>query len=173
MNINEKLDTLEVLIDDLISKQGGNEADLISKSVTNIKSPAPLVGSYAFYGCSKLNTADLPLCSQVQGSAFTNCESLTTLQLSNCTYIGSSAFYRCYNLKSLYLLTSSTKVPTLNGTSTFSYTPIGGYSTSAKQYGTVYVRESMVSAFKNATNWTYYASRIVGLTDEQIAALDN
>ncbi len=78
-----------------------------------------------------------------------------------CSSIGGSAFGSCYNLIRLYL-TSVTAVPSL-GTYAFSSTPIGGYSASAGQYGSVYVPTSLVDAFKVATNWSSIADRIVGV----------
>jgi hypothetical protein len=71
------------------------------------------------------------------------------------------AFSGCVRLISLYL-TSVSRVPTL-GTSVFTSTPIGGYTTDAGQYGSVYVPMSLVDAFKTATNWSFISARIVGM----------
>ena len=46
------------------------------------------------------------------------------------------------------------------------------YSTYTGSFGSIFVKSSMRDAFVAATNWSTYASRIVGLTDEEIAALD-
>ena len=67
--------------------------------------------------------------------------------------------YSCYNLISLNLAEVSS-VPTL-GTGAFTSTPIGGYSTSAGQYGSVYVPSSLYNDFLIAPNWSNISSRIL------------
>lgn len=79
-----------------------------------------------------------------------------------CTSVRDNAFIYCYNLVSLYL-TGVSMVPTLGGTSVFTSTPIGGYSASAGQYGSVYVPASLYDSFLVATNWSSIASRIVSV----------
>jgi hypothetical protein len=59
----------------------------------------------------------------------------------------------------LYLTGSS--VCALAHSNAFSSTPIGGYSTSAGTYGSIYVPASLIDAYKTATNWTYFSSRFV------------
>ena len=66
---------------------------------------------------------------------------------------------------SMYLLGSS--VPLLSDTFAFSYTPIYGSSPS----GRIFVRESMLSAFVAAENWSIYSAALSGLTDAEIIAL--
>jgi hypothetical protein len=51
----------------------------------------------------------------------------------------------------------------LYASNAFSSTPIGGYSTSAGTYGSIYVPTSLLTSYKNATNWTYFSSRFVGI----------
>jgi hypothetical protein len=53
-------------------------------------------------------------------------------------------------------------VPTLS-TNVFDSTPIGGYSTSAGQYGSVYVPASLYNDFIVAENWSSISSRIVSV----------
>jgi hypothetical protein len=114
--------------------------------------------------CSRLSTVSFPACTRIGNYAYAACYSLTTISFPACTTIGSSAFSRCYNLKSLYLTNSV--VCTLANSNAFSSTPIGGYSASAGTYGSIYVPASLVDAYKAATNWTYFASRIVGIEIE-------
>ena len=97
------------------------------------------IGSYAFCRCNKLTTASFPVA----------------------TYIGYSAFFKCYSLKSLYLTGSS--LCKLSNSNAFSSTPIGGYSTSAGTYGSIYVPASLLTSYQTATNWTYFSSRFVGV----------
>lgn len=118
------------------------------------------IGSCAFYSCSSLATASFPACTSIGSSAFYGCVSLTTVSLPACTSIGNQAFRYCRLLISLYLMGSS--VATL-GTSVFNSTPIGGYSASAGQYGSVFVPQSLLASYQAATNWASIANRIVGV----------
>lgn len=93
--------------------------------------------------------------------AFYNCFSLTTASFPAATSIGNSAFYNCYSLKSLYLTGSS--LCKLSNPNAFTSTPIGGYSTSAGTYGSIYVPASLLTSYQTATNWTYFSSRFVGV----------
>ena len=119
------------------------------------------VESSAFRGCFKLSIVDLPAAKSIYNNAFVSCSSLATVRLSNAINIYSYAFAGCYNLKSLYLAGSS--VCKLSASNAFSSTPIGGYSTSAKTYGSIYVPASLLASYKTATNWTYFSSRFVGI----------
>ena len=83
----------------------------------------------------------------------------------------SSAFGNCFNLVSLYL-TSVSSVPILPYMNVFGNTPIGGYSSSAGTYGSVFVPESLYNSFLAASNWSTISSRIVSMTDAEIAELN-
>ena len=142
------------------------------------------IGSYAFSSCSSLTEANFPACTSIGSSAFLYCSNLTTISFPACTSIGTSAFEMCSklteasfpvcksignyafafcrNLISLYL-TSITTVPTLGGESVFYSSPIGGYSASAGQYGSVFVPASLYSQFLTATYWSFISSRIVSV----------
>ena len=115
----------------------------------------------AFYFCARLTTVSFPNCTKIGSNAFYYCSSLTTVSFPSCTSIGNNAFLKCYNLISLYLTGSS--YVSLSHSNAFSSTPIGGYSTSAKQYGSIYVPSSMLASYKTMTNWTYFSSRFVGV----------
>jgi hypothetical protein len=64
-------------------------------------------------------------------------------------------------LTSLYLTGSS--LCTLAHSNAFGSTPIGGYSASTGTYGNIYVPTSLLTSYQNATNWTYFSSRFVGI----------
>jgi hypothetical protein len=154
------------------------------KSLTSVNFPAATeIGSTAFYYCSKLTTASFPAVISIGDNAFSYCHSLTTVSFpavitigakafANCinlttanfpvaSTIYSSAFYWCNHLVSLYLTGSS--LCTLFNSNAFYSTPIGGYSTSAGTYGSIYVPTSLLTSYQNATNWTYFSSRFVGI----------
>lgn len=115
----------------------------------------------AFNGCTKLKTVSFPVATIIHPCAFEFCYSLYTASFPAVSKIMSSAFYSCTRLKSLYL-TGST-VCKLSASNAFSSTPIGGYSTSAGTYGSIYVPASLLASYKTATNWTYFSSRFVGI----------
>ena len=115
----------------------------------------------AFQGCYSLTTVSFPVCTYVGSYAFRSCTALTTASFPKCTSIGNSAFVGCNNLISLYLLNSVVCV--LSNSNAFNATPIGGYSASAGQYGSIYVPMSLLASYQTATNWTYFASRFVGV----------
>jgi hypothetical protein len=86
---------------------------------------------------------------------------LTTISFPACTTIGTWAFRGCRMLVELHLMGSS--VAELLTSEAFNSTPIGGYSASAGQYGTIYVPASLLTSYQTATNWTYFSSRFVGV----------
>ena len=130
--------------------------------LTTVSFPAVTdIKPYAFYECSSLTTANFPTATTIGVSAFYHCDNLATISLPVATNIESSAFRYCYNLKSLYL--TGSRICTLSNSYTFSSTPIGGYSKSAGTYGSIYVPASLLTSYKNATNWTYFSSRFVGM----------
>ena len=129
-------------------------------SLTSANFPAcTSIGVAAFYGCSSLTSVSFPVCTSIGNSAFGYCTKLTSVSFPACTSIGNNAFNKCYNLISLYLTGSA--VCTLSNSNAFASTPIGGYSTSAGQYGNIFVPASLVDIYRSSTNWTYFSSRIV------------
>ena len=140
----------------------GNGAFSRCYTLTTVSFPVcTTIGNYAFYNCTSLATASFPVCTTISSNAFANCNALATANFPECTSIGSYAFEFCFNLKSLYLTGSS--ICTLSASNAFTSTPIGGYSTSAGTYGSIYVPASLLTSYKTATNWTYFSSRFVGI----------
>ena len=117
------------------------------------------IGSYAFASNYKLNTVSMPLVKSVSNYGFQYCSSLTTISLPSCTYLGTYAFRNCIRLVSLYLMGST--VCQLGTSYVFTSTPIGGYSTTAGQFGKVYVPSSLYATYIASTNWSLISSRIV------------
>lgn len=119
------------------------------------------MANYAFNYCKVLTDVNIPSCKVLMNSVFSNCYSLSTISLPAATSIAPGVFNKCYNLKSLYLMGSS--VCALSNSNAFLSTPIGGYSTSAGTYGSIFVPASMLANYKAATNWTYFSNRMVGI----------
>jgi len=154
---------------------------------------ASTIGSYAFQKCSNLTTASFPQASTIGASAFISCMTLTTASFPQANHIGSYAFSscnrlttivfdnssttqgiihtyafrECYALISLYLLAS---IPyKLSLSTAFSSTPISNYTILTDGiYGSIFVRQSLYNTYIASTNWSYFSSRFVGLTDEQV-----
>lgn len=120
------------------------------------------VGANAFSNCGVLNDVRIPKCEFIGQSAFRSCKALSELLFPNCKSIGANAFYGCVNLISLNLVGVSS-IPNLVNSNAFLSTPIGGYSTSAGQYGSVYVPSSLYNDFLVASNWSYFSDRMVSV----------
>lgn len=132
-------------------------------NLTTVNFPAAItIGSSAFIKCgNRFTTVSFPVATTISEFAFAYCSGLTTASFPNITTIHSSAFYDCEYLTSLYLTGSS--VCTLSSSGAFSYTPIAGYSVNARKYGSIYVPASLLTSYKNATNWIYFSNRFVGI----------
>ena len=88
---------------------------LIDRSITEISSSsATSIGSYAFYSCSSLTTANFPVATSIGTSAFQYCRSLTTANFPVATSLETSAFQNCNSLT-----TVDFPVATSIGTSAF------------------------------------------------------
>ena len=107
-----------------------------------------------FTGCYALKSIYLPKCEKIEAENFYNCSGLSTVILPLVSSIGTSCFYGCSNLKSLYLF-GSTVVP---------------YAISMMTYAapSIYVRASLLTAYKTAASWSNISNRIIGMTDAQI-----
>ena len=134
-------------------------------SLTSVSFPACTnIGSYAFTKCSSLTNIFFQACESIRISAFISCTSLTFVSLPVCTNIDVYAFCSCYHLLSIYLGAST--VCNLKDRNAFSSTPISNYTASTGGvYGSIFVPASLVSQYKTATNWTYFADRITAIPE--------
>lgn len=107
------------------------------------------IGNNAFQLCWRLPSITIPSgVTSIGSNAFNRCESLTSINIpSGVTSIGQSAFNGCSVLTSVTI--NAVTPPTL-GASAF-------YNTNDCP---IYVPEGSVDAYKTATNWSTYASRI-------------
>lgn len=87
-------------------------------SVTSLSS-VETVGTFAFYGATKLYYVDGPSLVDLGASAFSNCKGLRQFRANNVTAIGISCFDNCSNLLRLYVSSFEDSVvdtPWLTGT---------------------------------------------------------
>ena len=114
----------------------------IPDSVTNI-------GSMAFASCSSLTSVTIPdSVTSISDFAFEFCTSLTSVTIPNSvTSIGGYAFFKCSSLTSVTVNTLTPPVLYINAFDSTNNCPI-------------YVPAQSVDAYKSATNWSTYASRI-------------
>lgn len=140
----------------------GYNAFTFCSSLTDIDFPnCTLVSTSAFNRCSRLVSINLPNCETLGSYAFSNCYELTTVDLPKISTIYPNTFQSCYNLISLYLLGST--ICTLTTRNAFDSTPISNYSTSAGQWGSVFVPSSLYADYCISSNWSLISSRIVSV----------
>lgn len=108
------------------------------------------IGDWAFYGCSKLTSIEIPnSVIRIGYNAFFDCTSLTSIEIPiSVTSIGNSAFRDCSRLTSVYI--KSTTPPTL-GSYVFDDNALNRK---------IYVPRASLNAYKAASGWSDYASAI-------------
>ena len=143
------------------------EVDL--SNCTSLKS----IGSSAFFNCSGLTSITLPSSlTSIERNTFSNCTSLTSIDLSNCTSltsIGNNAFFNCDGLTSITLSSSLTSIGSsafigCSGLTTIRIeaTTPPTLSSAIPSNATIEVPSASVGAYKSASGWSKYASKIVG-----------
>lgn len=128
-------------------------------SLTSVTIPSTVttIGYSAFSNCTSLTDITIPsTVTTIDNYAFNSCSSLTTITIpDSVTSIGNSAFNYCNKLTSITIL--ATTPPTL-GSDAFGY--------SSNKVNTIYVPAESVDAYKSATNWNKYASKIQAIPAE-------
>lgn len=120
----------------------------------NIPSGVTSIIDHTFYNCQSLSSITIPDdVTSIGEYAFNDCKSLTSITIpKNVTSIGDGAFRYCSGLTSLNVLAET---PSSIESTTFP-------STIAK----IRVPEAAVSAYKAATNWSAFSSKIMALGGE-------
>lgn len=130
------------------------------------------IGDYAFRGCSRMTSVTIPdSVTSIGNNAFLGCGGLSDFTIStSITSIGNSAFQGCSGFKVLIIPDSVLSI------GDYAFRGCGGMtryffeSTTPPSIGTdvflddsgcdIYVPVASVNAYKTATNWSTYASRI-------------
>lgn len=131
------------------------------------------IGEFAFYGCDSLTSATIPNSVTTMGqSVFALCSSLTDITFSsNISYIGLNCCGGCTSLRNVTIPDGVGSISaysfdgctSLESVTCMATTPPTLHSTSFSNTNstfTIYVPASSVSAYRTATNWSTYASRI-------------
>lgn len=125
-------------------------------SLMNVILPNNLtyLGEHAFQDCLSMTDINIPnSLSAITESAFQDCDALHTVYIpSGITSIGKNAFLGCSGLYSVTV--NRTTPPTLGE----------GAFTTENDNLVIYVPAASVNAYKNATNWSTYASKIQPIT---------
>lgn len=115
---------------------------------------------YEFTNCTALTDVDLPALEGVSTYMFSSCTALTSLNFPACKYIWNAAFNYCQRLHDIYL--GGSTVVSLSNTNAFNYTPIAMSGSYKDDTARIHVRAELETAYKSATNWSTFASKIVG-----------
>lgn len=118
------------------------------------------INTSALRNCTSLNVANYPMADIIGQSAFYGCTILPSATIRANTQIAAQAFYNCYILHDLYI--TGTTLPSLANVNAFQNTPIEMSGTYADATARIHVRPEMVEAYASATNWSTFASKIVG-----------
>lgn len=121
------------------------------------------IGENAFYACKKLEDLSFPNCNYISNSVFMNCTSASIAWFPVCSYIGNSAFMNCSRIRSFYFLSNA--IATLSNRYAFSNTGLFN-STYFGSFASVFVPESLVNAYKTASQWSYISDRITSYVEE-------
>lgn len=114
-------------------------------------------GGSAFIA-NNFTEVNLPYLKEAPGYLFRNCYNLQRADFTELTYIYSNVFNGCSALDTL-ILRNEEQVCSLGGTSAFTGTLI------ASGTGYIYVPESLLEDYKEATNWSTYADQFRAIED--------
>lgn len=143
-----------------------------SLSAITIQSMVNYIGNNAFDGCSGLTSINIPSgVTTINGSAFQNCFSLTSVTIpSGVTSINQYAFRKCSGLTSVDIPSGVTSIGAYafegcSGLTAITLTRVTPPTLSNNSLDNtnncpIYVPEESVSAYKSASGWSNYASRI-------------
>ena len=151
-------------------------------SLTSVIIPSGVtsVGGYAFYSCDNLSDATI-LNNTIGSHAFNDCFSLSSVTIGNSvTSIGNSAFKYCSGLTSVTIPSGVTSIDysAFQGCSGLTSVTIEATTPPTLGYPLpfqntndcpIYVPAASVNAYKSASDWSTYASRIQAIPSPTFA----
>lgn len=150
---------------EIINLPSGDDTMFISfigRTATSLEIPegTTRIGNCAFYNYTGLTSVTIPdSVTYIGESAFQRCTGLTSIKIPNSvTYIGNSAFYLCSNLAEVDMSTY-TSVPELGGDPE----DVNYVFDSCLSSLQIKVPSALVDEWKRAQNWSFWASKIVGV----------
>ena len=183
-NCNSLVNINMPLVEDIGSDTFAGCSHLIDINLPLVTS----IGNSAFSGCTALKSITAPLVEQLGAHAFENCYYLENIalpevsfvdnyfnynyrlkeiDLSKAVHISAESFKNCASLVKLFIAQTD-KVCTLENTNAFTYcchilgTTDSNYNPNGLKDGYIYVPASLLAQYKVATNWSTYASQIIG-----------
>ena len=152
----------------------GSEAFSYCSGLTSVTIPDSVtsIGDDAFYYCSSLTSVSIGnSVTSIGGNAFASCTSLTSVTIpDSVTSIGINAFRYCRRLTSIDIGSGVTSIVNYAFNGCRSLTSVTVNALTPPKLGTsvftntndcpIYVPAQSVDAYKSATNWSTYASRI-------------
>lgn len=149
----------------------GREEDETQLLTVQIPETVEIIGDYTFYDCSSLTSITIPnSVTNIGNCAFQNCNDLTSVTIpSGVTSIGDEAFAGCNDLTAVTIHNSVTSIgegafydcanlTTMTIEATMPPT-LGAHAISDATT-TIYVPSESVNAYKKASNWSAFASKI-------------
>ena len=164
---------INITIPNSVTSIGGYAFDGCSGLTSiNIPSGITIIENLTFSGCKSLTSVTIPSgVTSIGDNAFRICSGLTSITIpDSVTSIGASAFYKCTSLTSVTIGSGVTRIVQEAFYGCSGLTSITVEATSPPMlYGSVfnntnnspiYVPTESVSAYKSASGWSNYASRI-------------
>ena len=113
------------------------------------------ISDYTYQGCYNLTSLDIPdTVTSIGNGAFHSCYGLTSVRIPAAVRsIGDSAFLNCYGVSEYHI--GATTPPTLASTNAFT-----GIASDCVIYVPRSANQAVLNAYKAATNWVTYASRM-------------
>lgn len=145
----------------------GAQAFMGCRSLTTVNFPeANTIDTQTFANCIGLEEVNFPKVTKLGNYAFAGCSKLSVAIFPKASSIGVQAFSKCYNLSSLTL--GSLSVCALSNSNAFSSTPYAGYKASFSGTPYIYVPSSLVSAYQNTANWSYFSSYFSAIENMEV-----
>ena len=162
---HSRIEALAIQVAELVRNGGGGGGDhtiedgLVEKTLTTYtNNRVSTIGPHAMRGFTDLTEVEFGNVETVYANSFYGVATLESVKLPKVSSFGANAFYNCSSLALLDLYSPDrTGIPTLNSSS------LTGTAIAAGN-GYIVINDELVDTLKGATNWSNYASQIIGNT---------